>query len=126
MDLNTAIIAGLAIFLGMMVILIPIAGLTARIALKPLMAALRSYRELQGENQAQQLVERRLALMEEQMHSMDRAIRELSEESEFRRDLESGRGRHAALPLPGMPEPTQTPVQAQPQSVGAQADPVIR
>jgi hypothetical protein len=117
MDAYTAIIAGLAIFLGMMVILIPIAGLTARIALKPLMAALKSYRELQGENQAQQLVERRIALMEEQMHSMDRTLRELSEESEFRRDLESGRSRHAALPLPSMPERTQV------QSAPAQADP---
>ncbi|HEU4883134.1 MAG TPA: hypothetical protein VFT45_12830 [Longimicrobium sp.] len=124
MDLNTAIIAGLAIFLVSMVVLIPIAGLTARFALKPLMEALKSYRELQGENQAQQLVERRLALMEEQMHSMDRSIRELSEESEFRRDLESGRGRHAALPLPSVPELTQAP--AQPQSLGAQAAPAER
>ena len=114
MDPNTAIISGLAIFLGMMVILIPIAGLTARFALKPLMEAMRSYRELQGDNQAQQLVERRLALMEDQMHSMDRSIRELSEESEFRRDLESGKGRHAALPLPGVPERTQAPAQADP------------
>ena len=104
MDLNTAIIAGLAIFLGMMVILIPIAGLTARFALKPLMEALRSYRELQGDNQAQQFIERRVALMEEQMHSMDRSLRELLEESEFRRDLESGRQKAAALPLPTVPE----------------------
>jgi hypothetical protein len=115
MGTNEAIIAALAIFLGMMVVLIPIAGLTARFALKPLMEALRSYRELQGENQAQQLVERRMALMEEQMHSMDRAIRELAEESEFRRDLESGHQKHAALPLPGVPEraPVQSPTNAQ-------------
>ena len=122
MDPNTAIIAGLAIFLGMMTILIPIAGLTARFALKPLMEALKSYRELQGENQAQQLVERRMALMEEQMHSMDRSLRELSEESDFRRELESGKSRHAALPLPSVPERAPAPAQA--QSVGAQsADP---
>lgn len=117
MDPNTAIIAGLAIFLGMMVILIPIAGLTARFALKPLMEALRSYRELQGDNQAQQLVERRVALMEEQMHSMDRSLRELLEESEFRRDLESGRQKHAALPLPGVPDAVQTPAVAQAEPV---------
>ncbi|WP_420126690.1 hypothetical protein [Longimicrobium sp.] len=117
MDPNTAIIAGLAIFLGMMTILIPIAGLTARFALKPLMEALKSYRELQSDNQATQLVERRMALMEEQMHSMDRTLRELAEESEFRRDLESGKQKHAALPLPGVPERTQA------QSVlGAQAE----
>ena len=108
MDPNTAIIAGLAIFLGMMVILIPIAGLTARFALKPLMEALKSYRELQGENQAQQLLERRMSLMEEQLHSVDRSMRELLEESEFRRDLESGKSAMAALPLPGVPTQTQT------------------
>jgi hypothetical protein len=121
MGTNEAIIAALAIFLGMMVVLIPIAGLTARFALKPLMEALRSYRELQGDNQAQQLVERRMALMEEQMHSMDRAIRELSEESEFRRDLESGRQKQAALPLPGVPE--RMPAQS---AANVQADPVAR
>lgn len=119
MGTNEAIIAALAIFLGMMVVLIPIAGLTARFALKPLMEALRSYRELQGDNQAQQLIERRMALMEEQMHSMDRTIRELAEESEFRRDLESGKQKHAALPLPGLPDLTQS-------AANVQADPVGR
>jgi uncharacterized protein (DUF2164 family) len=119
MGTNEAIIAALAIFLGMMVVLIPIAGLTARFALKPLMEALRSYRELQGDNQAQQLVERRMALMEEQVHSMDRTIRELAEESEFRRDLESGRQKHASLPLPGVPDRAQS-------AANVQADPVGR
>jgi hypothetical protein len=114
MDPNTAIIAGLAIFLGMMVILIPIAGLTARFALKPLMEALRSYRELQGDNQAQQLLERRMSLMEEQLHSVDRSMRELLEESEFRRDLESGKTAMASLPLPGVPERPQAQKQAVP------------
>jgi uncharacterized protein (DUF2164 family) len=114
MDPNTAIIAGLAIFLGMMVILIPIAGLTARFALKPLMEALASYRELQGDNQAQQLLERRMSLMEEQLHSVDRSMRELLEESEFRRDLESGKQAMASLPLPGVPERPQAQTQAAP------------
>lgn len=116
MDPNTAIISGLAIFLGMMVILIPIAGLTARFALKPLMEALRSYRELQGDNQAQQLLERRMALMEEQVHSVDRSLRELLEESEFRRDLENGKPAMASLPLPGVPERTQAQAAPVPQA----------
>lgn len=122
MGTNETIVATLAIFLGMMVVLIPIAGLTARFALKPLMEALRSYRELQGENQAQQLIERRVALMEEQMHSMDRSLRELLEESEFRRDLEAGRAAHAALPLPSVPTQTQSAASAQ----AAHAEPVGR
>lgn len=121
MGTNETIVAALAIFLGMMVVLIPIAGLTARFALKPLMEALRSYRELQGDNQAQQLVERRVALMEEQMHSMDRSLRELLEESEFRRDLESGRKAAAALPLPSVPTPTQA---QSAQAVPVSAEPV--
>ncbi|MBW3571227.1 MAG: hypothetical protein KY467_08975 [Gemmatimonadetes bacterium] len=114
MDTNETIIAATAIFLGMMVVLIPIAGLTARFALKPLMEALRSYRELQGDNQAQQLVERRIALMEEQIHSMDRSIRELLEESAFRRELEAGKQKAAPLPLPRVPEQSASRAQAEP------------
>lgn len=101
MDVSSAIVAGLAIFLGLMVILIPITGLTARFALKPVMEALGKYRESQGDKQMQQLLERRVALMEEQLHGMDRSLRELLEESEFRRELETGgRTRAVALPLP--------------------------
>jgi hypothetical protein len=62
------------------------------------MEALAKYRELQGQDQAQQLLERRMALLEEQLHGMDRSIRDLVDESEFRRELESGRSRHA-LPI---------------------------
>ena len=108
MNTNEAIIAGLAIFLSMMIVLIPIIGLTARFALKPVMEALGKYREVQGDKQMQQLLERRVALMEEQMHSMDRSLRELVEESEFRRELESGGTRPAALSLP-TPEPQVQP-----------------
>jgi uncharacterized protein (DUF2164 family) len=118
MNTNEAIISGLAIFLGLMVVLIPITGLTARFALKPVMEALGRYREAQGDRQAQQLLERRVALMEEQMHSMDRSLRELVEESEFRRELESGKTRPAALPLP-----TAEP---QHQAPAAHADPISR
>lgn len=100
MDTNEAIISGLAIFLGLMVVLIPITGLTLRFALKPVMEALGRYRETQSDQQMQQLLERRVALMEEQMHSMDRSLRELVDASEFQRELESGKLNRAALPLP--------------------------
>lgn len=98
MSTNEAIIAGLAIFLGMLVVLIPITGLTARFALRPMMDALGRYREIAGQNEAQQLLERRVALMEEQLHGIDRALRELSDESDFRRQLEASPP--AALPTP--------------------------
>lgn len=107
MDTNTTIITGLAIFLGLMTVLIPITGLTARFALKPVMEALGKYRESQNDQQMQALLERRVALLEEQLHSMDRSLRELAEESDFRRELERGTGhRAAALPLPAAePQP---------------------
>jgi hypothetical protein len=117
MNTNETIVAGLAIFLGLMVVLIPITGLTLRFALKPMMEALGKYREVQGDKQMQALLERRVSLMEEQLHSMDRSLRELAEESEFRRELESGRTRPAALPLPTH--------EAQPQAV-QHADPLSR
>jgi hypothetical protein len=117
MNTNVAIISGLAIFLGLMVVLIPITGLTLRFALKPMMEALGKYREVQGDKQMQALLERRVSLMEEQLHSLDRSLRELVEESDFRRELESGRTRPAALPLPTH--------ESQPQSV-AHADPLSR
>ncbi len=121
MDTNTTIITGLAIFLGLMTVLIPITGLTARFALKPVMEALGKYREGENDKQMQALLERRVALMEEQLHSMDRSLRELAEESEFRRELESGKShRAAALPLPAA-----EPSFAAPQPYAApQADPV--
>lgn len=117
MNTNEAIISGLAIFLGLMVVLIPITGLTARFALKPVMEALGKFREVQGDKQMQQLLERRVSLMEEQLHSMDRSLRELVEESEFRRELESGKTSRAALPLPTA-EPQHQPA--------AHADPLSR
>lgn len=95
MSTNEAIIAGMAIFLGMLVVLIPIAGLTARFALRPVMEAFTKYRELAGQNEAQQLLERRMALMEEQLHGIDRSVRELADASEFHRQL--GAPRAASL-----------------------------
>lgn len=116
MDTNTTIVSALAVFLGMMIVLIPITGLTARFALKPVMEALGKYRESQGDRQMQQLLERRVSLMEEQMHSMDRSLRELVEESEFRRELETPKQR--ALPTP-QPEP-----QVQTRAMPTEAEPV--
>lgn len=108
MDPTEAVVAMTAIVLGSLTVLIPITGITARVALKPLMEALGRYREMQGQNDATLLMERRLALMEEQLHGMDRALRDLSEESEFRRQLESAPRQRIAAPeaVPSAPAHT--------------------
>jgi hypothetical protein len=81
-----------AIVLGSLVVLIPVAGLTARFALKPVLEAFARYREVQGEGQKVHLLEQRLALLEEQMHSQDRSLSRLLEDADFRRKLEAPPG----------------------------------
>jgi hypothetical protein len=121
MQTEEAVIAMTAIVLGSLMFLIPIAGITARIALRPIMDALGRYKEVQGDKQMQQLLERRVSLMEEQLHSMDRSLRDLVEASEFHRELDSGRHRTAALPLP------TAEVQVPPHAVSeAQPEPISR
>lgn len=76
-----------AIVLGSLTVLIPIAGLTARFALKPVLEALARYREMQGGEQRVALLEQRLALLEEQQHSHERHLNQLLEDADFRRQL---------------------------------------
>ncbi len=78
-----------AVVLGCLIILIPVAGLTARFALKPIMEAFANYRSTQGDSQRVALLERRLALIEEQTHSQERTLGRLTEDAEFRRQLEA-------------------------------------
>jgi len=78
-----------AIILGGLAFLVPIAGITARIALKPIVEAMARYRELKGAEDSVLMLERRMTLMEEQLHGMDRSLRVLVEDADFRRRLES-------------------------------------
>lgn len=87
-----------AIVLGSLTVLIPVAGVTARFALKPIVEALAQYRALQGRDEALQLVERRFALMEDQVQSLERTVAQLHEEADFRRRLEEPEPRAGALP----------------------------
>ena len=76
------------IFTGLAV-LIPVAGITARIALKPVVEAMARYREMKGAEDSVTMLERRMTLMEEQLHGMDRSLRLLVEDADFRRRLEA-------------------------------------
>lgn len=86
------IVAIVSIILGSLIFLIPITGLTARFALKPIMEALRQYQGVRADHEALEMVERRLALLEEQLQGMDREVRALAEDAEFRRRLEEPKG----------------------------------
>ncbi|MDX1396069.1 MAG: hypothetical protein R3195_16925 [Gemmatimonadota bacterium] len=79
-----------AVVMGLMVVLIPVAGLTARFALKPIAEAVARMKEAQGTNRELQLVEQRLSLIEQQLSSLEREVRQIEEKSDFDRRLTSG------------------------------------
>jgi len=79
-----------AVTLGILIVLIPVVGLTARFALKPIVDAFARVKEIQGQEQKVALMEQRIALLEEHLHSIDRNVGALQEASDFRRKLESG------------------------------------
>jgi hypothetical protein len=93
----------LGIFFGGLIVLVPVIGITARIALRPMMDGWARYREMKGNDESVLLLERRMALMEEHLNSIDRSVQMLLDDSDFRRRLETGSPAPAALPRPDAP-----------------------
>ena len=89
------IVALAAVILGCLSFLIPIAGLTARFAIKPIVEAMKMGREGSLDRQSVQLLERRLALLEQEVHGVTEMRAELSrvrEEIDCRNQLTQSRG----------------------------------
>lgn len=83
----------IAVTLGCLVVLIPVAGLTARFALKPITESFARMRESTTSNETVALLERRVALLEQELQSVGDIrddLRRLSEDAEFRRQLQGG------------------------------------
>ncbi len=88
------IVPVVAIVLGSLMFLIPIAGLTARFAFKPIVESMARLRELQagapGGADVQQLAQR-VGKIEQQLEGIDVSLQRLIEAKEFDRQLSSGR-----------------------------------
>ncbi|HEX6694025.1 MAG TPA: hypothetical protein VF035_04890 [Longimicrobiales bacterium] len=82
--------ATIAVVMGILVVLIPVAGLTLRFAMKPITESLARLREGTLEREKAQLLERRVALLEQELHGLD-SIKEnvasMLEAAEFQRQL---------------------------------------
>lgn len=89
----------LAVFMGISIVLIPVIGITARFALKPTVEALARLFEHKGLEDTVGVMERRMALLESQMESLESSVKQLAEVSEFNRQLGTG----AAPEEPGSP-----------------------
>ena len=98
----TAIVA---IIMGMLTILIPIAGLTARFALKPLVESLAQLFDARTVEDTLAITERRVALLEQQVESLEGVVRRYEEERRFDEERASGR---SAGDLPRGSGPTGT------------------
>jgi hypothetical protein len=86
------VVALAAVVLGSLTVLIPVAGLTLRFAIKPVTDALKGSRQSGEERETIQLLERRMALLEQEVHSVTELrgdIVRLLEEVEFRKQLKS-------------------------------------
>ena len=77
-----------AIVLGSLMFLIPIAGLTARFAIKPVMEALGRAREGAGTNARElSVLEQRVALLEQQYQNLEGSVERLQDVKDFERRL---------------------------------------
>lgn len=78
--------------LGILTVLIPVAGLTARFALKPIVEAIARMREMQAGATGRELsvLEQRVALLEQQYQSLDSTVERIAEIKEFDKQLTSG------------------------------------
>lgn len=94
----TAIVA---IVMGMLTVLIPIAGLTARFALKPVVESLARLFDSRTVEDTVEITERRVALLEQQIESLEDTVKRLQEERDFDRELKAGSRASGELPPPG-------------------------
>lgn len=80
-----------AVILGISIVLIPVAGLTARYVLKPVVDALGRFQEGRSSEETMQLMERRMSLLEAQLEGVQHSMDRLVEVSEFNAELRGGR-----------------------------------
>ncbi len=80
-----------AVILGISIVLIPVAGVTARFVLKPVVDALGRFQEGRSSEETMQLMERRMSLLEAQLEGVQHSMDRLVEVSEFNAELRGGR-----------------------------------
>ncbi len=83
------LVALVSSILGISIVLVPIIGLTARFALKPTVEAMGRFFDHKGLEETLQLMERRMALMEQQIETLEGGMRRIEEVTEFHKALDS-------------------------------------
>ena len=86
--------------LGISIVLIPVAGLTLRFALKPAVETLTRFFDHQGLQDSVRVLERRIDFQEHQIESLEGTIRRITDGSEFDRKLLESRARTGSSDAP--------------------------
>lgn len=73
----------IAVFMGISIVLIPVIGLTARFAIKPIVEALTKGLEARGQEETVRILERRIGLLESQVESMEHTVARVEEATAF-------------------------------------------
>jgi hypothetical protein len=81
------LVALVSAIMGISIILFPVIGLTIRFALKPTAEALGRFFEHKGVDDSIQIMDRRMALMEQQIQTLESSITQLVEVTEFHNQL---------------------------------------
>jgi hypothetical protein len=76
--------------MALSVVVIPVIGLTARFALKPTVEALSRFFEGRGQEESTRILERRIALLEQQVDVLENGLRRVEEVTEFDHRLRGG------------------------------------
>lgn len=77
------IVGLVAVIMGISIVLIPVMGLTARYALKPIVSVMDRYLHGKDTEESVRIFERRLALLEQQLDDVQGSLGRLVEVSEF-------------------------------------------
>ena len=78
-----------AVFMGTLIILIPIAGVTLRFAIKPIAEAVARVREAEGAKRDMSVLEQRVELLERQLGALESDVHRLREVEEFHAQLKA-------------------------------------
>jgi len=98
--------AVVAVVMGISLLLIPVIGLTARFALKPTVEALSRLFEGRGRDESLRILERRIALLEQQFDVVEGGLRRVEEVVDFDARLRgpgTGQGPEGVVRIPGSP-----------------------
>jgi len=92
------IVALVSVILGISIVLVPVIGLTARFALKPVVEALARVFESRSVDETVRILERRVELQEQQIEALQSSLKQVAETQDFDRQLAAPR---AADPTTG-------------------------